>query len=109
MQSHFERDSERDGLRHYEWSSLFGEEITERLFQLSHVSSDSDEFVRLRREILQIYFSTLPVTKRRLIEETQVQLDYFRATQVSTTRIISHIVQLLEDNFHALENIRDRR
>ncbi len=95
-------------MRHCGWSRQFGDEITERLVRLSHLSADSEEFVRVRREILQLYFSTLPVTQRRLIEETQVQLDYFRATQVSTTRIISHIIQLLEDNFHALENSRDR-
>ncbi len=102
-------ESEKDGLRHCGWSRQFGDEITERLVRLSQLSADSEKFVRLRREILQIYFSTLPVTQRRLSEETQVQLDYFCATQVSTTRMISHIVQLLEDNLHALENIRDRR
>ena len=108
MQSNVKRESEKDGLRHCGWSRQFGDEITERLVCLSQLSADSEEFVRVRREILQTYISTLPGTKRRLIEDTQVQLDYFRATQVSTTRMISHIVQLLEDNLHALENIRDR-
>jgi hypothetical protein len=100
------RESEMDAC-HCGWSRQFGDEITERLVRLSHLSADSEEFVRVRREILQIYFSTLPVTQRRLLEDTQVQLDYFRATQVSTTRMIAHIVNSLEDSLHTLDNIRE--